>query len=137
MHWFGRVLGVTLIVAALLSVGAFAFQLGAASVAGQAIAAGGGTVAPMMGYGWGWHPFGFWHFNPFGFIFPLLFVFLLFGLLRRAMWGGGHRHGWQGGPWMGGPMASGRMNHLRQLHEELHRQQAAKPEAPQTPPAQQ
>lgn len=46
------------------------------------------------GYGWGWHPFG-----GFGFLsclIPLLFVFLVFALVRGMF--GWRRWGWHGGP---------------------------------------
>jgi len=51
--------------------------------------------APIVAY-YG-HPYG-WGFHPFGFLFPLLGLFLFFGLMRALVGGGrgrGH-HGWHG-----------------------------------------
>src|SRR5205814_9959870 len=84
----------TLVIAAIVGVGAY--QLGVA----QGLATTGTAVAPALYY----HPF---FFGGFGFLFPLLFIFLIFFLLRGAFWGGrGRRYG--GGPgsgdW-GGPRA--------------------------------
>ena len=42
------------------------------------------------------HPYG-WGLYPFGFLFPLLGLFLFFGLLRALVGGGHHGHrGWHG-----------------------------------------
>src|SRR5438552_18259395 len=64
---------VTLAIAAIVGVGAY--QLGVA----QGLATTGTAVAP---YGY-YHPF---FFGGFGFLFPLLFIFLIFFLLRCAFW---------------------------------------------------
>jgi hypothetical protein len=66
-------------------------------------AANGSAVVYAPGYGWG-GGFGF-----FGLVFGIFFLFLIFGLIRRAAWGGGGRShhagygrgrgGWGGGPW--------------------------------------
>jgi hypothetical protein len=66
-------------------------------------------------------PFGFWHFAPFGFffpLFPLLFIFLVFFLIRGLFWGrcGGYYYG----PWRGG---------VPPTFEEWHRQAHEKPDA--------
>jgi hypothetical protein len=81
---------------------------GVAGVAYEAgLAAGGAAGAPAAAYPYFWHP----GFFGFGFLFPLLFLFLIFGLARAAF-GGGH---WGGYGWRsGGP----RM--LDQWHRELH-----------------
>src|SRR3989442_6328020 len=77
---------VTLVIAAIVGVGAY--QLGVA----QGLAATGTAVAPAVYY----HPF---FFGGFGFLFPLLFIFLIFALIRGAFWGGwGRRYG---GGWGG------------------------------------
>ena len=57
---------------------------------------------PYYGYG----PFyGHWGFGfGFGFLhllFPLLFFFLIFALLRGLFWGGRHRWGGHNGDWSG------------------------------------
>lgn len=57
----------------------------------------------------------FWHvgFGFFGFLFPLLFLFLIFGLLRAAFGGwGGHHYG--RGMW------GDHRTRLEELHRELH-----------------
>jgi hypothetical protein len=68
----------------------------------------GAVVAPVVipAYGAGWHGVGFGVFALFG---TLLFLFVVFGLLRLLFFRGmGHRHGWAGsGPW-GGPGGWGR-----------------------------
>src|SRR5216684_9008966 len=50
-------------------------------------------VAPVAYYG---HPYGWGYgFNPFGFLFPILGIFLFFALIR-AIIGGGHHYGYRG-----------------------------------------
>ena len=85
---YGRsLLGVFAAILLAIVVGVGAYDLGLS----QAVAQTGAAAAPAVGY-YGPHAFGFWFF-PFGFLFPLLFFFLIFGLLRAAFWGGrwGHR----------------------------------------------
>jgi hypothetical protein len=76
-------------------------------------ASGGATVVvPAYGYGYGYgHPFGF-GFGFFGFLGTLLFIFLIFGLLRAVFFRGGpgHRGGWGPG-WGGGPGGWNTGNH--------------------------
>jgi hypothetical protein len=95
---------VTLVIAAIVGVGAY--QLGVA----QGLATTGTAVAPAIYY----HPF---FFGGFGFLFPLLFIFFIFFLLRAAFWGWGGRH--YGGGWGKGYYQSPR-ERLEQLHKELH-----------------
>lgn len=91
---------------------AYAYHLG--TLATVSAAAGGGyLVHPYGGY-WGWGPgFGFGFF-PFGFLFPLFFILLLFWLLRPRRYGHWHHHD----------------EHRRQHLEEWHRQAHG-----ETPPA--
>jgi hypothetical protein len=66
------------------------------------------VVVPVAGYGWGYgygHPFGF-GFGFFGFLGTLIFLFLVFGLIRAVFFRGGPgRRGWgpgwgpRGGGW--------------------------------------
>jgi hypothetical protein len=94
---------VTLVIAAI--VGVFAYQLGVS----QGLATTGTAVAPALYY----HPF---FFGGFGFLFPLLFLFLIFALIRGAFWGwGGRRYG---GGW-GGYYQSPR-ERLEEMHREMH-----------------
>lgn len=88
----------------------------------------GGAAVPYVGYGY--HPgFGF---GFLGFLFPLLFIFLIFGLLRAAFWGGRGRRGWGGHGWGGygyGPGGPGsdpnswqaeRDRRMAEMHQRLH-----------------
>ena len=98
MRGFGiaALIGVVLIA---LVAGGIGFGLGAAQVAPAAVGA-------PVAYGWHWFGFGF---PFFGLIFGLLFLFLIFGLVRRAIWGGrgwhhyGHGYGPGYGPRSFGP----------------------------------
>jgi hypothetical protein len=89
-----------------LAVGLVAYQIGLSQGLATTIPAG---VAPVAYYGyphWG-YGFGF-----LGFLFPLLFLFLIFGAMRAAF-GGGHRgyghRGWGNG-----------RERIEELHRELH-----------------
>jgi hypothetical protein len=86
-----------------------------------------GTAVPVAGYGWG-HGFGF-----LGLLFPILFLLLIFGLIRAAFsrgrgWGPGWHHGdgsgWApgGGPSTGGPESwrQERDRRISELHRQLH-----------------
>jgi hypothetical protein len=82
---------------AFLAVGTTAYRAGVArgvvesgKLAGPE---GGHFLYPYPPY-W-FHPFGF-GFG--GFLFPLLFVFLLFGVFGRRRWAGGCGYGRDGGP---------------------------------------
>lgn len=81
-----------------------AYQAGLSTAVATATS-GATVVVPAYGYGYGygWHPFGF-GFGFFGFLGTLLFLFLVFGLLRAIFFRGGpgRRGGWGPG-WGGGP----------------------------------
>ncbi|HEX9496000.1 MAG TPA: hypothetical protein VGA38_09600 [Candidatus Limnocylindria bacterium] len=86
----------TLLVGGAIAAGAYEAGLaqgGAVQIVAPA-AGGAPVVAPVAYYG---HPYGWsWGFNPFGFLFPILGLFLFFALLRALVGGGrgwGHR-GW-------------------------------------------
>jgi hypothetical protein len=104
-----RVIVSILLVLLLVAGGTFvarsAYQAGLARglAEGGQVAAPGQGVPPGQGqpgprpypyYGpyYGHGPWGF-GFGFFGFLFPLLFIFLIFALLRGLFWGG-----WRGGP---------------------------------------
>ena len=94
---------VTLVIAAIVGVGAY--QLGLA----QGLGATGTAVAPAVYY----HPFFFG-----GFLFPLLFLFFIFFLIRGAFWGwGGRRYG---GGWGGHGDYQSPRERLEALHKEMH-----------------
>ena len=108
-------------------VGFVGYQIGIGqNIAAQVPAAG----APVPYYG---YPYGFgFGFGFLGFLFPLFFLFLIFGLLRAAMWGGrgwgrnGH-HGYGSGPgrWSGGPWGDEARSRIEELHKELHGEKPA------------
>jgi hypothetical protein len=75
-----RIVVALLVVAAIVGVGVYEYRLGVA----QGIAMSG----KLPGGAPGFYPYPFWGFHPFGFLFPLLFLFLIFGIGRRLLWGG-------------------------------------------------
>jgi hypothetical protein len=94
-------------------IGLVGYQIGVGQAIATQLPAG---AAPVAYYGYPYH-FGF---GFLGFLFPLFFLFLLFGLMRAAFGGG---RGWnKGGPGhysgMGG-WGSGR-ERIEQIHRELH-----------------
>jgi hypothetical protein len=94
---------VTLLIAFIVGVGAY--QLGVA----QGLATtGANPVAVAPGYYY--HPF---FFGGFGFLFPLLFLFLIFALIRGAFWGGRRYSGGWGSYY-------GQRERIEDLHRELH-----------------
>jgi hypothetical protein len=133
---FAQILLAIVLIGAAVGLGVTAYDAGVSAGLAQ-----NGTVAvapagPYVGYGWGWgigHGFGF-----FGFLGGLLFLFLLFGLIRAAF-GGGHRRGWGGpGSW-GGPGAwrdgGGRSweDRAREVHDAWHRDHPTQPDRPNSP----
>lgn len=133
MGGFGRMIAFLVAVAIAIGLGAAVYNAGVQAGLAEAVRLG--TIspdAPVIIGGW-WHG-GFWGpgfgFGPFGFLFGLLAIFLVFGLLRAAFFGGRHHgpRGWGGGPggWGGGPGGWGgdRREHLAELHREMHRRDA-------------
>jgi len=112
-RWAAALLTLVLVAA----VGVFTYNLGVAhALAGQApaIAAPGGAPAPYIYYyphPWGW---GFGYFPFFG----LLWIFLLFGLVRRLWWGPRwYRRGWGPGYYDCVPP------HFEEWHRRAHAEQ--------------
>jgi hypothetical protein len=102
------VLAGALAIAAVAVVGVYEYRAGVArgvEMSGRLPAATGWSGAPYPYYG----P---WHFHPFGFIFPLLFLFLIFAFARRVFWWGR----W-GGP---GSRRWGAPNSLDDWHRKAH-----------------
>ena len=97
----------------ILAIGLVGYQIGVSQVIATQLPAG---AAPVAYYGYPYH-FGF---GFLGFLFPLFFLFLVFGLMRAAFGGG---HGWKGGPGYGymgrGGWGDGRAR-IEELHRELH-----------------
>ena len=114
---FARTLTVLILLAI---VGVVGYQIGVdQNIAAQLPAAG----APVAYYGYPYH-FGF---GFLGFLFPLFFLFIIFGLLRAAMWGGrgwgrngGPGYGYGYGKWSRGPWGDEARTRIEELHKELH-----------------
>ena len=113
-----RFIAVILLIAVLAAGGsaiaAAAYQAGLSTAVTTTTAAGGTVVTPVVvppygygyGYGFGWHPFGFAS-GIFGFLGTLLFLFIIFALIRAILFRGGPgrggwgRSGWGGRGWYG------------------------------------
>ena len=116
-----RILFIVVLVGVAVGIGVTAYDAGLTTGLAQSghvvVAPGGYAVAPYVGYGWGFgRGFGF-----FGFFGVLLFLFLIFALVRAAFggrrgWSGSHHHdergGWRGSPWE---------SRAREVHDEWHR----------------
>ena len=102
-------MAILLILGAVI-VGAIGYQIGVSQAI--TVATPGATTVPAA-YPYFWHPFGFFGFGFLGLLFPLLFLFLIFGAIRgfgAGRWGG-YRGGWYGGD---------RRAMLEQWHREMH-----------------
>lgn len=110
-------------VGVVVGIGNEVYQAGVAAGIVEAGRFPAAAPVPVAGYG-GWHGGGF---NILGLFFPLLFLFILFGLIRGAFWRGqgwGH-HGYGRGYGPGyGPStgATSWRDAREQRMEELHRQ---------------
>jgi hypothetical protein len=140
-----------ILLVAVLAVGAgviatTAYQAGLSTTVTQAVNDGATVVTPVVApvYAYGWGPgFGFGHWF-FGFVGTLIFLFLIFGLIRAIFWGGRHRGG-PGGGWGPGWDPDARRDHyaskfhgtFEQWHREAHGTQgppdAAPPSSASTP----
>jgi hypothetical protein len=117
------------LVVAIGAAGAWAYQAGLAA----GIAHGGGTLTdPRVGYGW--HPFGI-GFGFFGFLGTILFLFLVFGLVRALVWGG-RGPGWRGpGGWDADHDRAGwssREERFEHWHRRLHETERGQSDQPPT-----
>jgi hypothetical protein len=90
-------------------IGLVGYQIGVSQAIATQLPAG---VAPIPYYGYPYH-FGF---GFFGFLIPLFFLFLFFGLLRAAFGGGRNSgsHYWGSRGWGDG------RERIEALHRELH-----------------
>ena len=119
-----------IVVGILVGVGAGIYNAGIAQGVVEAGRLPAGAVVPVAGYGygygWGFHGFGF-----LGLLFPVLFLFLIFGIARAAFgrgrhwgpgWGGRGYYGKGHGPGFGGPDAwrEERERQISELHRRLH-----------------
>jgi hypothetical protein len=110
---------VTLLIAAIVGVGAY--QLGLS----QGLASTGTAVAPAVYY----HPY---FFGGFGFLFPLLFLFFIFFLIRGAFGGWGRHYG---GGWGKAGYYQSPRERLEELHRELHGEKPKDPGTASPPPS--
>jgi len=129
-----------------VAAGGFAYQIGVAqglAHSGPLVAPNGTGGVPVAPYYYGFYPrpFGFGGFGFLGCLFPLLGIFLVFGLMRAIFWGGrwGGRRGWGGHGWGGqdgqdfGPGGQGVPPMFAEWHKRSHGEQ---PPQPPTQPAQ-
>jgi hypothetical protein len=111
--------------AILGAIGVGIYNAGVAAGLAQTGAAA-GTVAPYV-YGYGFH--GGFGFGFLGLLFPILFLFLIFGLIRAAIFGG--RRGWGGHGWQGGTgpdsWRAERDRAMADLHRRLHESEGTDP----------
>jgi hypothetical protein len=108
---FARAIFALIVIAAIGLVG---YQIGVSQTIATQLPAG---AAPVAYYG---YPYGFgFGFGFLGFLFPLFFLFLIFGLLRAAMFGGRGGWGHKGAGYMGRGWGDGRAR-IEELHRELH-----------------
>jgi hypothetical protein len=122
---FLRILSAIILVALVVGAGVFVYNAGVAqglATSGQAVASNGqGTPGPYYYYAPFYRP---WGFGPFGLIFPLLFVFLIFLAVRGLFFRDWRRHG----PWMRyGPYDYGRRDvppMAEEWHRKMHEEQA-------------
>jgi hypothetical protein len=139
---FGSILFGILVVVLLAGIGVGIYNAGLQQGIVQSANLPAGAV-PY--YAYGWHGDG----GIFGLLFPILFLFLIFGLARAAFghrrgwgsggWGHGYGYGpgkWGGGPWMGG---QDRDQWVAEWHRRLHESEGTDPKgsgsASGTPPA--
>ena len=131
-----------LFVGVLIAIGDGIYSAGVAQgiVDAGRVPAGAAVGVAGYGYGWGFHGFGF-----LGLLFPLFFLFLLFGIIRAIFGFGGRGRGWNhrhdgfgyGGGWGSGPKGgpgSGpggpeswreeRERRMADLHKRLHDEEA-------------
>lgn len=119
-------------VSVLVGIGAGVYQAGVAQGIVDAGRFPAGATVPVAGYGW---------HGPdlFGLFFGILFLFLIFGLIRAAFFGGRgwgrgyghHGYGWGPGWGKGGPMEGGpdawreeRERRMSELHQRLHERES-------------
>jgi len=123
---FFRVMAALVLVAAIVGIGFFAYNAGAAHSAVINVPAPGAETAtqpyPYFGYGMRFgHPYPFLGFGCLGLLLPLFLLFLAFGAFRRLLWG--PRWGWrhmQHGPWRYGEGGSGVPPMFAEWHKRAH-----------------
>jgi hypothetical protein len=99
----------------LLFVGGIGFWLGVGAAPASVPVAATAAGTPVV-YAGGWH-FGF----PFGFFIFLFFMFVIFGIVRRAAWGGGRGPRGYGYRWSGKDVPPVADEMLDRWHARAHR----------------
>jgi hypothetical protein len=121
-----------IVVGLLVSVGAGIYQAGVTQGVIDAGRFPAGATVPIAGYGYGYHD------GPgiFGLLFGLFFLFILFGIIRAAFFGGrgrgwghhgyGYGPGWGKGYGPGGPEGwrGDRDSRIADWHRRLHEEDA-------------
>ncbi|HEY4227150.1 MAG TPA: hypothetical protein VGM49_02340 [Candidatus Limnocylindrales bacterium] len=110
---FASIVFSLIVVGVLVAVGVGIYQAGIAQGVIDAGRFPAGATVPVAGYGYHDGGFGF-----LGLLFPLFFLFLIFGLIRAAF---GHRRGWGHGYGYGSGDMSGRRWDREQYVAEMHR----------------
>jgi hypothetical protein len=110
---FASIIFSLIVVGILVAVGVGIYQAGIAQGVIDAGRFPAGASVPVAGYGYHDGGFGF-----LGLLFPLFFLFLIFGLIRAAF---GHRRGWGHGYDYGSGDTSGRRWDREQYVAEMHR----------------
>jgi hypothetical protein len=117
--------------AVLGGIGVSIYNAGVSAGLAQAGTVAAGAAAPYAywGGGWGFPGFGF---GFLGLLFPIFFLFLIFGLIRAAVfggrrgWGPGYGHGWHGGTGPDG-WRSDRERYLADMHRKMHEAEGTDP----------
>lgn len=133
MRGIGSVLFGILVLVVLAGIGVGIYDAGLQQGIAQSATVPAGAV-PYYAYGYGWHG----GFGIFGLLFPILFLFLIFGLARAAFrgrrgWGGwGHGYGYGPGksgpgPWIG---SQDRDQWVAEWHRRLHESEGTDPKGP-------
>lgn len=124
MRTFLNIVLALVIIGALFGVGTYVYNAGVAqglAASGKIVAPDGNSVGPYPYYGPLYRPWGF-GFGLFGLIFPLLFFFLIFSLIRGLFFRGwrGYGPGGQHRAWPHDvpPMAE-------EWHRKMHEQQSS------------
>ena len=115
-----RVFATVVLIALLVVIGIGVYNAGVTAglaETGAAVASGAPVVyyGPYIGHPYGWGGFGF-----FGFLFGILVIFLIFGLIRAAF--GFGRWGKNGRDWGNHHGPSGRSGYFDEWHRRAHEQ---------------
>jgi hypothetical protein len=133
-----RLLAALLILAGIIGLGFYAYQLGVAQGVAQnaPVAPAGAAAVPGPYYGYP-HPFfPFWGFGCFGVLIPLFLLMLIFGGLRRMFWGGHMGHMGYGG-WRSKWSEGGAPPMFEEWHKRAHEPKVDAPDEAKPDPASQ